>query len=76
MDRISLLLGSIRCFPISINTFNFRWLLMELVSFMSFKITNKNLKKTRFCLKKGQGTPWEVKAHMGAPWWQKGTAPF
>jgi hypothetical protein len=25
---------------------------------------------------KGQGAPWEVKGHKGAPWWQKGAAPF
>jgi hypothetical protein len=25
---------------------------------------------------KGQGTPWEVKGHKGAPWWWQGAAPF
>jgi hypothetical protein len=24
---------------------------------------------------KGQGAPWEVKGHKGAPWCQKGAAP-
>jgi hypothetical protein len=37
---------------------------MELVS----QITNKKFE--------GQGAPWEVKGHKGAPWWQKGAAPF
>jgi hypothetical protein len=33
----------------------------------------KNLKNFFF---KGQGAPWELKGHKGAPWWQKGAAPF
>jgi hypothetical protein len=57
-DRISLLLGSIKCFPLSFNTFkrDFRWL-------PDGEITNK-FKQIFF---KGQGAPWEVKGQKGAP---------
>jgi hypothetical protein len=63
MDRISLLLGSIKCFPISLNTFKTLlvapwWSWYNIFFFM------------------GQGAPWEVKGHKGAPWCQKGTAHF
>jgi hypothetical protein len=37
---------------------------------------NKLLLFIIFFKGQGQGTPWEVKGHKGAPWWQKGTAPF
>jgi hypothetical protein len=51
-DRISLLLGSIKCFPISFNTFKtLDGSLMELV----YQLKKKNFK--------GQVTPWEVKGH-------------
>jgi hypothetical protein len=32
-----------------------------------------NDKKKNFF--KGNGAPWEIKGHKGAPWWQKGAAP-
>jgi hypothetical protein len=65
-----------KCFPISFNTFlkdTLGGTLMELVS----QITNKNIFFNVFF--KGQGAPWEVKGHKGAPWhswWRQGTAPF
>jgi hypothetical protein len=63
-DRISLLFGSIKCFPLSFNTFK----TLQVAPWWSWyhKLPIKKLKKIVF---KGQGAPWEVKGHKGASWW-------
>jgi hypothetical protein len=64
MDRISLLLGSIKCFPISFNTFrHFRWL-PDGAGIWYHKLPI-NLKKKKFF--KEQGAPWEEKGHKMHP---------
>jgi hypothetical protein len=67
-DRISLLFGSIKCFPFSYNTRHFR-LLPDGAGIINYQF--KTFKK-----RKRAGRPWKVKGHKGAPWWQMGTAPF
>jgi hypothetical protein len=46
------------------------------ISFNTFKRHFRWLPDGASIFFKEQGAPWEVKGHKGAPWWQKGVAPF
>jgi hypothetical protein len=56
MDRISLLLGSIKCFPISFNTFKSLYVAPDGAGIINYQYIF-------FFFLRWQGAPWEVKGH-------------